>query len=370
MGQEHMRNLALLPDVSVAAIHDPDAGMRAAAQALAPDARVCGSVPELLDQPLDAVLIASPNDLHLTQIEAVAASGRVLPLMVEKPVFTHPGDAARLAALNWPAPFWVAMEYRYMPAIARLLAEADAVTGGIRMLTIREYRFPFLPKVGAWNRFNARTGGTMVEKCCHFFDLMRLILNDDPVRVMASAGQAVNHGDERVGGRVPDIWDSGYVIVDFVGGARAMLELCMFAEGARYQEEVTAIGPDGMIAAHVPGPTRFWPTRLGPPPVAQVIASPRHPKGPHAVDIPVDPLLLAAGDHNGATYFQHRRFQAALAGAPVEVTLRDGWWAAAMGMAAQQSAMTGRAVNFADVDYAPPALPSSATNRSATPLMQ
>jgi myo-inositol 2-dehydrogenase/D-chiro-inositol 1-dehydrogenase len=27
------------------------------------------------------------------------------------------------------------------------------------------------------------------------------------VRVMASAGQAVNHLDERYGGEVPDIWD-------------------------------------------------------------------------------------------------------------------------------------------------------------------
>jgi myo-inositol 2-dehydrogenase / D-chiro-inositol 1-dehydrogenase len=33
------------------------------------------------------------------------------------------------------------------------------------------------------------------------------------------------------------------VIVDFANGARAMLELCMFAEGARYQEEISAVGP-------------------------------------------------------------------------------------------------------------------------------
>jgi predicted dehydrogenase len=39
-------------------------------------------------------------------------------------------------------------------------------------------------------------GGTLVEKCCHFFDLMRLICAADPVRVMASGGQAVNHVDE------------------------------------------------------------------------------------------------------------------------------------------------------------------------------
>jgi myo-inositol 2-dehydrogenase / D-chiro-inositol 1-dehydrogenase len=62
------------------------------------------------------------------------------------------------------------------------------------MLTIREHRFPFLEKVGDWNRFNRNTGGTLVEKCCHFFDLMRLILRDDPVRVMASGGQGEPSG--------------------------------------------------------------------------------------------------------------------------------------------------------------------------------
>jgi predicted dehydrogenase len=36
MGQEHLRNIALLPEASVAAIFEPDAGMRVKAAALAP----------------------------------------------------------------------------------------------------------------------------------------------------------------------------------------------------------------------------------------------------------------------------------------------------------------------------------------------
>jgi myo-inositol 2-dehydrogenase/D-chiro-inositol 1-dehydrogenase len=186
----------------------------------------------------------------------------------EKPVYTSRADEAALRDLarDFPAPIWVAMEYRYMPPIARFRELAEEATGGIRMLTIREHRFPFLEKVGDWNRFNRNTGGTLVEKCCHFFDLMRLILQDEPVRVMASAGQAVNHLDERYGGETPDIWDHGYVIVDFARGARAMLELCMFAEGSDYQEEIAAVGPTGKIQAFVPGPTRFWNFDIGPQP--------------------------------------------------------------------------------------------------------
>ena len=57
-----------------------------------------------------------------------------------------------------------------------------------------------LRKVDDWNRFSSRTGGTLVEKCCHFFDLMRLILKSEPTRILASGGQDVNHLDEQYHG--------------------------------------------------------------------------------------------------------------------------------------------------------------------------
>ncbi|MDW4498901.1 Gfo/Idh/MocA family oxidoreductase [Sulfitobacter sp. D35] len=349
MGQEHLRNIALLENARVAAIFEPDAAMARIAGKLAPGARMAGSVDDLLtDESLDCLVIVSPNHLHVGQIEEIAAR-RPLPLLVEKPLYTNPSDRTRIEALKagYPAPIWVAMEYRYMPPVAVLVAEAEAVTGGVRMLSIREHRFPFLRKVGDWNRFNRNTGGTFVEKCCHFFDLMRLILKSDPVRVMATGGQAVNHLDESYGGEVPDILDHGYVIVDFASGARAMLELCMFAEGARFQEEISAVGSQGKIEARVPGPSRFWPVELGAPPVPELEVSPRAPKGPALREIPVDPTLLEAGDHNGSTFYQHRRFlDLVRSGGRPEVTVDDGAWAVRMGQAAQVSAETGTAVTF------------------------
>jgi myo-inositol 2-dehydrogenase/D-chiro-inositol 1-dehydrogenase len=348
MGQEHLRNIALLRGASVAAIFEPDPDMRAAAGTLAPAARMANDVASVATDPaVDCILVASPNFLHFPQLREIAGA-RQLPILVEKPLFTDPSDAAdvRRFGLDYTAPVWVAMEYRYMPPVAEFLAQAEAATGGIRMLTIREHRYPFLSKVGHWNRFNRNSGGTFVEKCCHFFDLMRLILKAEPVRIMASAGQAVNHSDERYDGEVPDIWDNGYVIVDFDSGARAMLELCMFAEGSRYQEEISAVGPSGKIECQVPGPGRFWPSRLGDAPTAQITVSPRDPAGPRVVPIPVDPALLAAGDHNGSTFYQHERFARVVRGeGAVEVTLDDGWKAVAMGMAAQRSARQGVAVD-------------------------
>ena len=61
----------------------------------------------------------------------------------------------------------------------------------------------------------------------------RRILRSEPRRIFASGGQEVNHKSVD-----SDVLDSAYVIVDFQSGARAMLELCMFAEASKHQEEV------------------------------------------------------------------------------------------------------------------------------------
>ena len=341
MGQEHIRNIALLDGVEVTALCDPDEGMRGRAAALAPGATATDDLDAFLSEDLDAIMIASPNDCHAGQLRRLAE--RPVPLLMEKPLYTDLGDDAeiRRIAAAYGAPIWVAMEYRYMPPVAAFIERVEAATGGIKMLTIREHRFPFLDKVGLWNERNARTGGTLVEKCCHFFDLMRHILRDDPIRVMASAGQDVN----RIG--VADVLDNAYVIVDFARGARAMLELCMFAEGSEYQERLAAMGPTGMLEAKVIGPGRFWPDHLGAPPVPLLVESPRDPRGPIATEIPVDPALLEAGDHNGSTFYQHQRFaQVVRTGGTPEVTVEDGAWAVRMGHAAQVSAAEGRAVTL------------------------
>jgi predicted dehydrogenase len=228
-----------------------------------------------------------------------------------------------------------------MPPAAEFIARVHrGDTGALKMLAIREHRFPFLQKVGDWNRFSRNTGGTMVEKCCHFFDLMRLIVRSEPVRVFCSGAMDVNHLTERYDGRTPDIIDNSYTIVDFANGVRAMLDLCMFAEGSKNQEEIVAVGDTAKLEVFIPD--------------GDVVFSPRVPLGqPKKVEtthIEVDATALNAGSHHGATYFQHRRFlDAILQGRPADVTAEDGFRAIAMGYAAELSAREGRAVTMASL---------------------
>ena len=351
MGQEHIRNIALLDDAHVVAVCDPDADMRDAAHALAGDTcRAFAHHRELISADIaDAYVIAAPNHLHAPLLDDLLEVDT--PLLVEKPLCVTEEDCQRAIdkARTRRAPVWVAMEYRYIPPVAALIERVrSGAIGQPRMLAIREHRFPFLDKVGGWNRLNRTTGGTLVEKCCHFFDLMRLIADAEPVRVFASGGQDVNRLTPSSDGPASDMLDNAFVLVDFDNGMRACLDLCMFAEGRWFQEEITATGQDGQLEARVPGPARFWPG--GDERASQLVHAPRAPKGVTIEDVDVDPMILRAGDHHGSTFFQHQRFAALVRaghGAP-DVTLEDGYRAVAIGLAAERSAAERQVVALSD----------------------
>lgn len=360
MGQEHIRYTEMLDGSEIVAIADPHApSVEKARTMLSHDIATYESHHELLAaEQLDAILIATPNDTHARILLDVFASGVNLPILVEKPLVTTLEDVERIrsAAADYAAPIWVAMEYRYMPPVQALLEDVHGGRVGTpRMLAITEHRFPFLHKVDAWNRYAARTGGTLVEKCCHFFDLMRLILQDEPVRVYATGGADVNHKDEDYDGHAPDILDNAFVTVDFSRGSRAMLNLSMFAEGTQYQEHMSVVGDVAKVEIGVPVSAHHWD---GSASSAYIEFSPREPQGPARKDVTLDQELLLAGGHYGSTYFQHKRFQQVVRGeAQVEVTVEDGLRAVLMGMAAERSVVEHVAV---ELDLEPePALASS-----------
>ncbi len=344
MGVEHIQNVMAVDGAVVTAVSDPHPeSIEWARLAVGPsvDLAVFEHHDELLDSGLvDAVVIASPNFTHHQIL--LAALERPVHILMEKPLCTtleHCREVVEAAAASrHDRVVWMGLEYRYMPPTQRLLAELEAGTvGDVKMVAIREHRFPFLPKVDNWNRFSRNTGGTLVEKTCHFFDLMLQITQARPVRVFASGDQSVNHLDERYDGETPDILDNAYVIVDFDDGSRGLLDLCMFAEASVNEQEIVVTGDVGKMEALVTESK----LRIG-----------RRADGQHVVDTHDihQAGIKHVGLHHGSSYLEHVDFAAAIrSGTAPKVTLMDGLRSAAIGFAAHRSIDSGAPVLMSDL---------------------
>ncbi len=364
MGREHIENLHAMGGAQVTAIADPHPASHDAALAL------CRDRPQVFEHHgdllaaaanglCDAVVIATPNFTH-AQMLGDSLPISALHILVEKPLVTRIEDGVEMLRLaqGRKGIVWVAQEYRYMPPVAELIRIAhEGGVGRIQQVAIREHREPFYPKVDDWNRFSANTGGTLVEKCCHYFNLMEFILAERPLRVFASGGQRVNHLAESYGGRRPDILDSAYVVLEYPSGARAMLDLCMFAENTVDNEQITVVGDEGKLESLLPslslrhGRREDWGRREA---WGQQSGS---GKGVSVRRV-WDTNIKYAGHHFGASYIEHQRFAAAIReGRPAEIGLEEGLRAVATGLAAHRSIEEGRVVMLAEV--LPPELAAS-----------
>ena len=360
MGREHILNIVAMDGTSITALADTHAASREAASALLEGAAVQPKVFEryqdLLECGLcDAVVIATPNFTHADIMRLALPTDA--HLLIEKPLCTTVTDCADLVArekalqaAGRTAITWVAQEYRYMPPVAEMIRLAhEGGVGRMHQVAIREHREPFYPTVGYWNRFNANTGGTLVEKCCHYFNLMEFILKEPAVRVFASGGQRVNHLTEKYEGKTPDILDSAFVIVEYASGARASLDLCMFAENSTDNEHISIVGDEGKLESLIPllqlrhGRREDWGRR-------DVWGQPSGTGRGVATRRVWDTNIRYAGQHFGASYVEHMQFAKAIRnGLPPEVSLEEGMRCVAVGAAAHRSIDTGLPVLLADV---------------------
>ena len=346
IAQEHLQNIKVIGDIDVIALADPVEEMSRMARAILPNKPlVFSDYREMLSKvSCDAFIIATPNYTHYEILQNVLLTNT--PVLVEKPLCINLEQCRDILALQAKhnVPVWVAMEYRFMPPVARLidLCEQGKVGKPI-MVSIREHRFPFLPKVGDWNRFNRNTGGTMVEKCCHYWDLMRLFFKSNPYRVYCSSGMDVNHLDESYDGQIPDIHDNAFVIVEFENNSRGMLDLCMFADAVPWQEEISITGPKGRADAYVPASWQFRNDTASQTSLVQF--SSRETFEVSRQEITLSENILKAGSHYGATYYQQEQFAKMVHGGQGQpkVTLEDGYWAVAVGIAAENSIRSGQA---------------------------
>ncbi len=348
IGREHIQVSRLLGEARISGIYDPDAGSVAAALALfdevgEPKPEVYDSLAAALsDCEADAILICTPNYTHYSIIDEAKKTN--LPLFVEKPMATKLDEAAQLVKLgrSYPGFIQLGMQYRFKSQYTEAFREVKALgsVGEVKTVSMSEYRPPFLDKVKQWNKFNEYSGGTLVEKCCHYFDLINLMAESRPVSVYASGGQAVNFLDFNYEGRGSDIHDHGFVIIDYENGVRASFILNMFSQ--ELYEELIVGGVKGRVVATEHSSFK----REGSKGLIKVEVEGH---ADYAFRDVTYPGIIERSGHHGATFFEHEALIAQLSGQETDsATLEQGLWAIIVASAAQQSIESRKLIEVQD----------------------
>jgi predicted dehydrogenase len=348
MGQEHMRVAALLGRARIHGIYDTQSLSMDTAEAnflslqSQPLVRYNDLSSACNDPAADALLICTPNHTHFDVLRTAMQSNK--PIFLEKPMATELQDAAEIVRANeaYESFIQIGLQYRYKPQYLEAFREAldNRALGQIKTVSVSEYRPPFLDKVDQWNKFARLSGGTLVEKCCHYFDLINLLAEARPQRVYASGGQAVNFVDFERNGVKSDIDDHAFVAIDYANGVRASFTLNMFCPD--FAEELIVVGDAGRLKAeeyhdiHRSGSGNASLTiKLG-------------ENGLSKTSDLTYPRAIEQSGHHGSTYFEHIALMDRLEGKEVDsATPRQGMWAMVVASAAQQSLALGKPI---DVD--------------------
>jgi myo-inositol 2-dehydrogenase/D-chiro-inositol 1-dehydrogenase len=281
--------------------------------------RTFGSLEEFLAfGEYDAVVVSSPNARHLESVLLLLEKG--VHLLCEKPVATslEEHDLVIEAAGASEALFYAGFNLRSAPFFRRVkeLVEGGAI-GRLGMVACREVRDPLRRGF----RYDRRlSGGSILEKVCHDFDLFNWYCGADPVRVSAFGGR-------HVFARGNDTADQATVIVEYGNGSLGTLELCLYAPFGQRTRTYELRGSGGVLRSPEEEETIELFTHHG---------RERYGVGTGGI-----------GGHYGGDFLQMRSFLRCLQGKEEPPgTLLDAKKAAAVALAAERSAVEREVVSI------------------------
>ena len=234
----HIPELLRLSEAQITALCDPREDALSDAVRLVPGAKGYRDFELLLqDENVDVVLIATPNWLHKDQAVRAFQAGK--HVFLEKPIGV---DLAECDAIleAWKQSgrlLQVGHELRHANLLRTMRSKIDeGLIGQVQMIVLQEFRFPLLP---GW-RQTGKTGGVMLEKNSHFFDLFNWLADASPCRVIGAGGNNVNKDSPLI--------DHCIVTVEYQNRVRATLIMCLFAEHGS-QMTVDVVGDKGRLIA-------------------------------------------------------------------------------------------------------------------------
>jgi len=226
----HAPLIAAAPDLELRAIVTADQGRRARAERDFPKAAVLPGVERLWSQPIQLVVVATPNHLHFPHTISALEQGR--HVVVDKPMALNTGEASAMIerAQSCGRLLTVFQNRRYdndFLLLRRLLAEAEL--GGLLHLESRFERWRPELRPGSWREelSPAAGGGLLLDLGSHLID-QALLLFGTPTAVYSELAG-------RRSGALAD--DDDFVALQFQGGRSAHLWMSAVAPaaGARFR---------------------------------------------------------------------------------------------------------------------------------------
>lgn len=217
------------------------------AKEVAPTVKVFKEESALINSELDVIFISTPNFTHVPlALEVLKARKH---LFLEKPTGITRGECEKLLAASDKAKsvLMIGHELRYSPYFQKIKELVDAgEIGRPRMVWCKEFRGPFQKKSQDWILDARKSGGTLVDKNCHHFDLMNWWAGSRPKKVCAFGGSVAEKTGEH------QALDHATVSFEYENGVRGTLQLCMFAPDLQGEDlEMGIVGDKGIIRTRI-----------------------------------------------------------------------------------------------------------------------
>lgn len=178
------------------------------------ETRCFDSYEQLLDQKLDAAVVASENANHRRIVEICVDAG-VKYIICEKPIATTDSDGRAMVELcrSRKVQLYTAFPCRFSPVAQRLHKQVASGALG-EILAIRGTNRGLMP--GGWFTEKALSGGgAVIDHTVHVADCNRWMLRKEAVEVYAEIGNGFYH---------KDFDDTGMLTVTYDGGTFATID--------------------------------------------------------------------------------------------------------------------------------------------------
>ena len=234
-----MPGFKLARDCKVTALSRRDMAKAQAASEECKIPHVFSSTAELCrSSEVDAVLVTTPNSLHLSDVLTALAAGK--PVLCEKPMGMNAGECKQMveAARAAKVPLGVAQVFRFEDSTARLKERIATGQIGRPIFARSEFSYPGKNHARTWlNDAKIAGSGPIGDVGVHCIDALRYILQDEVVRVSARGMWDVDS---------KDVEAAANLSLEFMRGT---LGTVLVSTRAEYRTPMEFVGESGVLRA-------------------------------------------------------------------------------------------------------------------------